>query len=152
MDTTAACPDCLRRAWLMALLAPYVERSPFAEPRHRLLHLLSHRNEDLVMAVAPKVGDQLLARIDAITEASMRGELAETNCSALPPHRPLPTRTARPAVAPWCLIGRGDASVLDGRAASAVAIAGARRAASGPARRRPQSRKCDQHSRSLPPA
>src|SRR3954452_21380576 len=63
--TPQACPDCLRRSWLLALLGPYIEKLATSEPGSRSPELLRLSNEDLVAAAAPKVAGQLLARSKA---------------------------------------------------------------------------------------
>jgi DNA processing protein len=127
-----ACPDCLRRSWLLALLGPYVERIATGSPGSRSPELLRLSNEDLVAAAAPKVAGQLLGRIEALGEAELAAELEAAGCWACCQHcsvYPAPLRDALDA--PWALIGRGDHQLLanleqDGT----VTVVGARRATS----------------------
>jgi DNA processing protein len=125
-----ACPDCLRRAWLLALLGPYVERVTTREPGSRSPELLRLTNEDLVEAVAPKVAAHMLARAAAISERQLEEKLAAAGCWACCRHGALYPDSLRDAGdAPWALIGRGDAGLLDGLEPSAVVtVVGARRA------------------------
>jgi DNA processing protein len=127
-----ACPECLRRARLLALLGPYVEKIATGAVGSRSPELLRLSNEDLVAAVAPKVAEQLLANVAAIPEASLQEELTVAGCWACCRHGDLypgPLRDA--ADAPWTLIGRGDPALLEGfDPFAAVTIVGARRATS----------------------
>ena len=50
-----ACPECLRRSWLLAALGPYVEKIATGEVGSRSPELLRLSNEDLVEVAAPKV-------------------------------------------------------------------------------------------------
>ena len=76
MAEPTACPECLRRSWLLALLGPYVEKIATGSPGSRSPELLRLSNEDLVGVAAPKVAEQLLARVEALGEGHLRGELA----------------------------------------------------------------------------
>jgi len=130
--TPHACPDCLRRSWLLALLGPYVERLATGEPGSRSPELLRLSNEDLVAAAAPKVAGQLLTRIAALGEKELEAQLAAAGCWACCRHGDLYPEGLRDAAdAPWALIARGDPRLLDGlERFGAVTIVGARRATS----------------------
>lgn len=41
MTNPSACVQCLRRSWLLGLLAPYIERETSPSPGGKLLALLS---------------------------------------------------------------------------------------------------------------
>jgi DNA processing protein len=127
-----ACPECLRRARLLALLGPYVEKVATGAVGSRSPELLRLANEDLVAVTAPKVARQLLANVAAISEVSLRDELAAADCWACCRHSDLyPEQLRDAADAPWALIGRGDPLLLDGlEPFGAVTIVGARRATS----------------------
>ncbi len=127
-----ACPECLRRAWLLALLGPYIERISTREPGSRSPELLRLRNEDLVEVAAPKVSAHLLTRVAALSERQLGAELAAAGCWACCRHGDLYPPSLRDAAdAPWALIGRGDAGLLDGlEPDAAVTVVGARRATS----------------------
>lgn len=132
MAELTACPDCLRRSWLLALLGPYVERLASGEPGSRSPELLRLSNEDLVAAAAPKVSRQLLERIAALDDEHMARELTAAGCWACCRHDdrfPVGLRDA--ADAPWALVARGDQELL-GRLEplGAVTVVGARRATS----------------------
>ncbi|MEX0971644.1 MAG: DNA-processing protein DprA [Solirubrobacterales bacterium] len=125
-----ACAECLRRARLLAHLAPYIEKIATGAPGRRSPELLRLGNEDLAAATAPKVARQILAQVEATPEERLRAELAEANCWACCRHDPLfPVGLQDAADSPWALIGRGDPALLaalvpDG----AVTVVGARRA------------------------
>jgi DNA processing protein len=127
-----ACLDCLRRSWLLADLGPYVERVATGEVGSRSPELLRLSNEDLAAVSAPKVAEQLLARAAALPEGQLNEELALAGCWACCRHGDLyPDHLRDAADAPWALIGRGDAALLDGlEPFQAVTIVGARRATS----------------------
>jgi len=126
----SACPECLRRARLLAHLAPYIEKVSSAAPGSRSPELLRLSNEDLAAAVAPKVAFQMLAEVDAVPERRLRADLLAAQCWACCRHHPaFPAGLIDAADAPWALIGRGDPALL-GRLEprEAVTIVGARRA------------------------
>ncbi len=127
-----ACPDCLRRAWLLALLGPYIEKIATGAVGSRSPELLRLDNEDLLAAAAPKVAGQLLGRVEALDERHLEAELAAARCWACCRHGDLYPPGLRDAPdAPWALIGRGDPGLLDGlEPFGAVTVVGARRATS----------------------
>jgi DNA processing protein len=125
-----SCAECLRRARLLAHLAPYIEKLATGAPGRRSPELLRLGNEDLAAAAAPQVAAQILARIEALPEERLREELDEAGCWACCRHDPLfPSGLGDAADAPWALFGRGDPTLLmrlipDG----VVTVVGARRA------------------------
>ena len=125
-----ACPDCLRRSWLLAHLAPYIEKIATGAPGSRSPELLRLSSEDLVEVAAPKVAGQILARIEAIPERRLEADLLAAQCWACCRHDSLfPVGLRDAADAPWALIGRGDPGLLDGlEPDGAVTVVGARRA------------------------
>jgi DNA processing protein len=127
-----ACPDCLRRSWLLASLGPYIERIATGSVGSRSPELLRLANEDLVAVAAPKVAAQLLARAAALSERRLAEELLEARCWACCRHGDLYPESLHDASdAPWALIGRGDPRLLDGlEPFGAVTVVGARRATS----------------------
>jgi DNA processing protein len=127
-----ACPDCLRRAYLLARLAPYIEKVATGAPGSRSPELLALPSEDLAAAVAPKVAGQLLERVAAIPERRLASDLAAARCWACCRHDGrYPSGLRETPDAAWALIGRGDPALL-GRLdpTEAVTIVGARRASS----------------------
>lgn len=125
-----ACPECLRRARLLAHLAPYIEKIAVGAPGKRSPELLRLGNEDLVEVVAPLVARQVLARVEAVPAERLREELEEAGCWGCCRHDPLfPAGLRDAGDAPWALVGRGDPDLLrrlepDGT----VTVVGARRA------------------------
>lgn len=132
MAEPAACVECLRRSWLLALLGPYIEKVATGEVGRRSPELLRLSNEDLVEVAAPKVSAHLLARIEGLTEGRLVEELLVAECWACCRHGDLYPDSLRAAAdAPWALVGRGDPRLLDGlEPFEAVTIVGARRATS----------------------
>lgn len=132
MAEPGACLECLRRSWLLATLGPYVEKIATGEVGSRSPELLRLSNEDLVGVAAPKVAEQLLARIAALSEKRLNEELELARCWACCRHGDLyPSGLRDAADAPWALIGRGSPKLLDGlEPFEAVTIVGARRATS----------------------
>lgn len=132
MNEPGACLECLRRSWLLAALGPYIERVATGEVGSRSPELLRLSNEDLVGVAAPKVADQLLARVAALSEERLSEELALASCWACCRHgNRYPAALRDAADAPWALIGRGDPGLLDGlEPYGTVTIVGARRATS----------------------
>lgn len=132
MADPRACLECLRRSWLLAALGPYVERIATGEAGSRSPELLRLSNEDLVEVAAPKVAEQLLARVAALPEERLNEELSLAGCWACCRHGDLYPDSLRDAAdAPWALIGRGSPELLDGlEPFGAVTIVGARRATS----------------------
>lgn len=125
-----ACPDCLRRARLLAHLAPYIEKVATGAPGQRSPELLRLSNEDLAEAVAPKVSSQVLAQIGAFPERRLWADLEEAGCWACCRHDPaFPVGLHDADDAPWALTGRGDPGLL-GRLTpdGSVTVVGARRA------------------------
>ncbi len=125
-----ACPDCLRRSWLLALLGPYVEKVATGAVGSRSPELLRLSNEDLLAVAAPNVAGQLLGRVEALPESHFEQELAATGCWASCRHgEPYPDCLREATDAPWALIGRGDPQLLAAlEPAGAITIVGARRA------------------------
>lgn len=135
MAHTHACPDCLRRSWLLELLSPYLERERTVTHNFdflRLPQLLSMGTEDLASAAAPEVAMHLIARVQAIPEQEMHDRLREADCWACCRHSEIYPAALRDAAdAPWALIGRGDPGLLEELEPSGtVAIVGTRRATS----------------------
>ena len=125
-----ACPECLRRAWLLELLGPYIERTVHDGAASPALPLLCLDDEGLATAVAPKVAEQMLARVGAIPESRLSEELEAAGCWAACRHDGLyPEQMRDVAGAPPALICRGNPAMLDGlKASEAVTVVGSRRA------------------------
>jgi DNA processing protein len=127
-----ACPDCLRRSWLLAALGPYIERTATGSPGSRSPELLRLSNEDLVAVAAPKVATQLLARVAALSEQHLAEQLRAARCWACCRHGELyPVGLRDAGDAPWALIARGNPGLLEGlEPFGAVTVVGSRRATS----------------------
>lgn len=132
MAEPRACLECLRRSWLLAALGPYIEKIATGEVGSRSPELLRLSNEELVEVAAPKVAEQMLARIGALPEQRLNEELALAGSWACCRHTALYPDALRDAAdAPWALVGRGSSALLDGlEPFEAVTIVGARRATS----------------------
>ena len=130
MTEPSACPDCLRRARLLAHLAPYIEKIATGAPGSRSPELLRLSNEDLAAVAAPAVAAQVLAGVAAMPEDRLRAELAAAGCWGCCRHDPLfPSGLHEAADAPRALIGRGDPALLERLSPDgAVTVVGARRA------------------------
>jgi len=130
MSTPRACPDCLRRARLLAHLAPYIERIATGAPGSRSPELLRLSNEDLAAAAAPNVATQVVAAVGAVPEDRLYADLRAAGCWSCCRHDPrFPAGLRDAADAPWALIGRGDPALLDRLAPEElVTVVGARRA------------------------
>jgi DNA processing protein len=132
MAEALACPECLRRCWLLAELGPYVEKIATGEVGSRSPELLRLSNEDLIEVAAPKVATQMSARLESLSEERLVEELLLAECWACCRHGELYPASLRDADdAPWALIGRGDPRLLEGlEPFGTVTIVGARRATS----------------------
>lgn len=129
MNSPSACPDCLRRSWLLATLAPYIERVLCGAPGGRF-KLFALSNEDLVRLVAPEVSAHVLSRIEALPTEHFSEELERAKCWACCRHdEQFPESLAGIESAPTALFGRGDPLLLSALAPQrAVAVVGERRA------------------------
>lgn len=125
-----ACPDCLRRARLLAHLAPYIEKIATGAPGSRSPELLRLCSEDLAAMAAPKAAGRILAAIEALPERRLQRELDEAECWGCCRHDDLYPMALRDAAdAPWALIGRGDPALLEGlEPEGVVTVVGSRRA------------------------
>lgn len=132
MSEPHACFECLRRARLLAHLAPYIEKVATGTPGSRSPELLRLDNEDLAAAVAPKVADQVLAQAAVVPERRLAADLAASRCWATCRHDDLyPEGLDDADDAPWALFGRGDPRLLhELRPEGAVTVVGSRRATS----------------------
>jgi DNA processing protein len=130
MADPVACLECLRRSWLLAALGPYVEKIATGEVGSRSPELLRLSNEDLIEVAAPRVAEQMLARVEVLSEERLLEELSLAQCWACCRHSTLYPDSLRDAAdAPWALIGRGDPGLLEGlEPFGTVTIVGARRA------------------------
>lgn len=127
MSEGAACPECLRRSWLVARLAGHLDVE-----RARAAELLALGDADLLEAVGGGDREQIAAAADALDPAEIRAACTaaglQTICRCDPRYPPaLWDLTAEPAV--LFVNGTVDRLLeLVAGGAPAVAIVGARRA------------------------
>jgi hypothetical protein len=113
MTEPRACPECLRRAQLLARLAPYIERSVSANSDRPSPQLLSLGDEELARAVAPRAADELLTAVASLPERRLYEQMAEASLWATCRHtKRFPVGLRDDAAAPWALFGRGDPALL----------------------------------------
>lgn len=132
MSHPHACLDCLRRAALIAALAPDIERSRYDGPL-ALAELLHLPNDELIAKVAPsRAASHQLSRAATRSAADFAAEQEAADSWATCQHDPAyPREVAAFKHSPPVLFGRGDASRLTAlRADTSVAIVGSRRATS----------------------
>ncbi|HET8862421.1 MAG TPA: DNA-processing protein DprA, partial [Solirubrobacterales bacterium] len=124
------CPNCLRRARLLAHLAPYIERFASGLRGDRLAGLLGRENYELAESVAPDTAPALLNCVREISDEQLETELAESGCWCCCRHDPrFPVGLREAPGAPWALFGRGDPTLIQQlQPEAAVTIVGARRA------------------------
>ena len=125
-----ACPDCLRRSWLIARLAPFIQVACDDRAGRRTPELLRLDDPDLVASVAPRRVDELLSENAGLDEGDLRRVLREADCRALCRHNEgFPEGLDDGADAPRCLTFCGDGFPLEEVAMdTSVTVVGARRA------------------------
>jgi DNA processing protein len=127
----SACDRCLRRAWLLARLAPYIERVATGEPGRRSPELLALDDEPLVRAVCGPRASALIAELRGADAERLRDRAAQAGCWAFCGHDPRFPGALRDlqAQAPAALFGRGALEAAAGpQLDETVTIVGARRA------------------------
>lgn len=132
MAHAGACPNCLRRSWLLSLIAPYIEKALDPAKGELPFDLLRLDNGALVEAVAPKVASSVLARIGALRESHFSDALRLADAWATCRHDPFyPASLHELPAAPSALIGLGDPRLLvTFDWSETVTVVGARRATS----------------------
>lgn len=128
--TEGACAECLRRSWLIARLAPFIQVACDDRAGRRTPELLRLGDRDLVAAVAPRREDEMLSENSRLDEGDLRGVLRTAGCWALCRHdERFPEGLRDGADAPVCIIGCGDSFGLDEvTMGGSVTVVGARRA------------------------
>ncbi len=127
----SACPDCIRRPWLLGALAPYIERVATGEPSRRASRLLSLSDEDLARRVAPRDAGRLLAESEARSVDSMCSALDAAGCWAMCRHSEFWPGGLEDPESPLVLVALGDAThAREHRVTDSVTVVGARRATS----------------------
>lgn len=127
---TEACAACLRRAWLIGALAPYLERSGVSARGRRLTGLLARSNEELVEAVAPRHAGRLFDELEGIETEEMRAAIEAADCWSTCRHcEDYPAGLRDLGDGPAALFGRGDRDHLAAlEVGRSVTLVGARRA------------------------
>lgn len=121
-----ACAACLRRTFLLGLVAGHVER---ARHQRHLPALLSLADAELIAAVGGAARDRLTVRLEAFDHRAAAGEAGRRGVHAVCRHDDAyPARLLEAADAPAVLHVAGDLAALPEGTAPAVAIVGARRA------------------------
>lgn len=130
VDSESACPECLRRSWLIARLGSWIQNVVDDRDGHRTPELLRLSNQDLVQAVAAKQADEFLTWNESLTEGEMIASLENAECWACCRHDGrFPEGFADGADAPVAVIGRGGGMPLAEIAlANSVTVVGARKA------------------------
>jgi DNA processing protein len=130
MTHPKACPDCLRRSWLLSLAAPYIEKALLDTRGPDRFAFLGLDNYDLATAVAPSVAPSLIGRVEAMGESRFESDLSTAECWATCRHDDrYPDQLRDIDSAPWALIARGDPALLGDIAwRESVSIVGSRRA------------------------
>jgi DNA processing protein len=133
MTQTDACPECLRRSRLLAMLGPYIERAALHRSASAMAGGLLHLgDEELAREAAPEHASMLLAAVAAIGEDELLEQIDDADCWAVCRHSErFPVALREIPATPRALVGRGDLAVLEEhRAERTVAIVGSRRATS----------------------
>jgi DNA processing protein len=126
----SACPGCLRRAQLLAVLAPWLMRG-FRGTR-RLPEVLALDDEDLIEGVCGAKRGIVDRQLDGFDAATAGALAAEKGLSSICPHdRRYPNALRNLRDGPAALYLRGDPDdMLELSAQPAVAVVGSRRASS----------------------
>src|SRR3954452_14896929 len=127
-----ACPECLRRAWLVGSLSGHIETAVSDTPGHRAREVLALPDEELARAMARRQGASFLSRAKTRDPERLRAAVAGAGAWACCRHDELYPQTLHElGDAPAALFGRGDAALLAEIAPhTAVTIVGSRRPSS----------------------
>lgn len=127
---SGACDACLRRAWLLARLAGYIENARRAKAA--LPELLALPDDRLIAAVGGRDVEQLTAELERVDPDEQRSRAAGASLLAVCKHGPqYPPQLLDAADAPAALFVGGRAETLAalcGEEPRAVGIVGARQA------------------------
>lgn len=108
-----ACPECLRRSWLIGSLLSYIDKAVDSSPGNRAQELLALRDDELAHALARSKAKSFLERAKARDPERMRAAVAGAGAWACCPHDPLyPGGLGELGDAPATLFGRGDPALL----------------------------------------
>lgn len=127
-----ACPDCLRRAWLVGSLATYIDKAVDNRAGSRAHELLALPDEELARAMARSRADELLERAAERDPERLRAAVAGARAWAVCRHdRLYPDALTALGDPPAALFGRGDPELLAAFSTEEmVTIVGSRRASS----------------------
>jgi DNA processing protein len=127
-----ACPDCLRRAWLVASLSGHIETAVSDTPGSRAHEILALSDEDLARAMARSRADFFLARATERDPERLRAATDGAGAWACCRHdASYPEGLTDLGDSPALLFGRGDQAQLSKLVpTSAVTIVGSRRPSS----------------------
>lgn len=125
-----ACGECLSRAWLLAHLAPYIEKAATRAPGRRAAEILRLSDDDLILAVAPHHRTEIADARARVGEAEMRRAMEGSDSWGVCRHsEDFPAGLADLGDGPAALFGRGDAALLAELSPErTVTMVGARRA------------------------
>lgn len=125
-----ACVDCLRRSWLIAGLAPFIQKACDDRAGRRVPELLRLEGRELAAAMAPRQADRIVGEIGDMSEDLLNERLEGAGCWAFCRHDDgFPDGLRDGADAPHALIGRGAAFALsEVRVDDSATVVGARRA------------------------
>jgi DNA processing protein len=127
-----ACPDCLRRAWLITSLAGHIENAVDNTSGSRAHELLALPDVELARAMARAQADELLEQAAGRDPERLRAAIAGARAWACCRHDArYPSGLTALGDPPAVLFGRGDPDLLAELAADQmVTIVGSRRASS----------------------
>jgi DNA processing protein len=127
-----ACPDCLRRAWLVGSLAGFIDKAVDNTTGSRAHELLALPDEELAKAMAQSRADELLERSAERDPERLRAAIAGARAWAVCRHDPLyPDSLSLLGDPPAVLFGRGNRGLLARFSQEEmVTIVGSRRASS----------------------
>jgi DNA processing protein len=127
-----SCDACLRRARLLELLAPYIEKVATGDRGSRSAEILARGDGDLARSVAGTKGNDLIERAIETPVKEIRRRIERAGLWSICRHDPrFPSGLLEVRDPPVFLSGRGDVSLLQElRPDRSVAIVGARRATS----------------------
>ena len=130
-EVPLACEPCLRRAWLVGRLAPYIEIVTEDVPGRRTRELLALDDEHLARAVAGADADRIAAEAEEVDIAAVREAATGASGWACCRHDSLYPGPLDGDQRPAVLFGDGDASLLGELLGDAsVTVVGSRRASS----------------------
>lgn len=124
-----ACDACLRRALLIAAMAPLIETASANKPGSRTPELLALADRELARAVARPHADDLLSEARSHDLAAFRGSMGKADGWALCRHAEgYPEAFRGDDQAPAALFGRGEPALLaELEPEAAVTVVGSRR-------------------------